>query len=70
MTDTPLSPEQVAPQTYQEWCEQHGCDHAHCPHGCEHPQPFMHNGQLICGRCAFEDSSTVAMLPCTPHVCE
>ena len=57
-------------QTNAEWYAAHGCDHAHCPHGCEHPQPFLiDDGRLVCGRCAILDNVLSEMLPCTPEVC-
>jgi len=58
------------PLTYSEWNIAHGVTHAHCPNDCEHPQPFMFEGELVCGRCYFVHGKTVMMLPCTPEVCE
>jgi len=56
--------------TYSEWCKAHGCDHAHCPYDCEHPQPFcLDDGRLVCGRCAIIDHEIVEMVPCTPEHC-
>lgn len=36
-----------------QWYAAHGCTHAHCEYGCEHPQPFMDGADLLCGRCWF-----------------
>jgi hypothetical protein len=55
--------------TEREWYERHGCDHAHCPFECEHPQPFMIDGDLVRGRCVIKNSEIVKMIPCTPDVC-
>lgn len=57
------------PRSYDEWCEQNGCDHGHCPRGCEHPQPIIVDGILVCGRCAVKCNEIVAMVPCTPANC-
>ena len=54
---------------YTEWCEARGVTHAHCPDGCEHPQPFILEGVLVCGRCYFVYREVVAMVPCTPEYC-
>jgi hypothetical protein len=55
--------------TEQEWNAKHGCTHAHCPCGCEHPQPFMADGVLICGRCAIKFGERCVMVPCVPPGC-
>jgi hypothetical protein len=56
---------------YTEWCAERGCDHAHCPDGCEHPQPVMLvDGRLVCGRCLFKCSEVTEMVPCSPEVCK
>lgn len=56
--------------SYSEWCKAHNCDHAHCPHDCDHPQPFvLADGRLVCGRCAIIDHELVEMVPCTPEHC-
>lgn len=47
-----------------EWLAKHGVSHAHCPLGCEHPQPFFFQGEYICGRCAFIDNIKTPMDPC------
>ena len=53
-----------------EWYQKHGCDHAHCPFDCEHPQPFLlADGRLVCGRCAILDHVISEMIPCTPDIC-
>jgi len=54
-----------------DWYREHGCDHAHCPYDCSHPQPFvLDDGRLVCGRCAIIDHEVVEMVPCTPATCE
>lgn len=40
--------------------EQHG----HCPDGCEHPQPVMLDGELLCGRCLIYFGEKVRIEPC------
>jgi hypothetical protein len=57
------------PLTPTEWYRQHGCTHAHCPHDCEHPQPFMLDGKFVCGRCACINHLRVEMVPCQPDIC-
>ena len=59
----------MAPITYAEWCREKGCDHGHCPHGCEHPEPFGLGRLLYCGRCEAY-GELVEMEPCTPETCE
>jgi hypothetical protein len=56
--------------TVKEWYKVHGVNHAHCPNGCEHPQPFIINDELMCGRCAHKDGIFVPMVPCRPEVCQ
>ncbi len=55
--------------TYREWCEAHNCQHAHCPHDCFHPQPFVDGERLFCGRCLYEYDTVTEMVPCTPETC-
>jgi hypothetical protein len=60
---------------YRDWCRLYGVNHAHCPRGCEHPQPFILNegdgpSPLLCGRCWFVDGVRSEMVPCYPSVCE
>lgn len=55
--------------TTEEWYLAHGCDHAHCPCDCEHPQPWVTGDRLVCGCCAV-DGELCDMVPCTPEVCE
>lgn len=51
--------------TYQEWCIANNCSHAHCPNGCEHPQPIVGaNAKCYCGRCYFKDNKLVEVIPC------
>lgn len=56
--------------TTQLWYKYYGCTHAHCPYECEHPQPFIHNNELVCGRCWFLCNQRTLMIPCTPAICE
>jgi hypothetical protein len=56
--------------TYQQWCRWEGVMHAHCPCECEHPQPFVSDGVLYCGRCAAIERRETRMVPCTPDICE
>ena len=59
-------------ETYRDWLTERGCSHAHCPHDCEHPQPFVYpaTGQLICGACWFEADTVSEVVPCVPGVCK
>jgi hypothetical protein len=67
-TSESTMPEHAAP--YTAWCLQRGVTHAHCPDGCEHPQPFVDaTGTLLCGRCAAVYGERTAMVPCLPEVC-
>ena len=52
------------------WYSQYDTDHAHCPYNCEHPQPFMNEEDLICGRCWFVDCIRSVMIPCIPSTCD
>lgn len=53
----------------REWYKKHTCDHVHCPHDCEHPQPFIDGEDLYCGRCACIDKVLTKMAPCGPENC-
>jgi hypothetical protein len=55
---------------YEIWCREKGCQHAHCPCYCDHPQPFLHDGKLVCGECAIVDGNFCEMIPCYPETCE
>ena len=44
--------------------------HSHCPCGCEHPQPFQHDGKMYCGRCWVKAQVLCEMVPCAPPLCE
>jgi hypothetical protein len=55
--------------TPEDWYRDNGCDHAHCPYLCEHPQPFVADGVLVCGRCAVKYGELNPMIPCTPETC-
>lgn len=53
------------------WYAAHACQHAHCPEGCDKPQPFLaKDGRMLCGRCAVQRKVAVEMIPCTPEVCD
>jgi hypothetical protein len=53
----------------EEWYKKNNCEHAHCPDNCEHPQPFMRNSKLLCGRCWFKFNEEVEMIPCDQDIC-
>ena len=53
-----------------EWYRWHGASHAHCPNGCEKPQPVLVDGRMLCSKCGYYDKRTVDMLPCTPETCD
>lgn len=56
--------------TNAEWYAAHGCDHAHCPCGCDHPQPFtLPDDSMVCGQCAICDGVLCRMVPCVPATC-
>lgn len=55
--------------TYIGWCVARGCSHAHCPHDCESPQPFVDGERLLCGRCWHLEGIETEMVPCTPEMC-
>jgi hypothetical protein len=60
-----LSPDELAARERRRaWYHRHGVHHAHCPEGCEHPQPFLDGGDLICGRCAIKEGVRSLMIPC------
>lgn len=50
--------------TYSDWCLAHNVTHGHCPHNCEHPEPFVLEGRLYCGRCEAYENELVEMVPC------
>lgn len=52
------------------WYKAHGCNHAHCPRGCEHPQPRLVDGVMACGRCLVLQGVLTPCEPCTPRTCE
>jgi hypothetical protein len=52
-----------------EWCRLHGCTHAHCPRGCDKPQPAIREGVLYCSRCLVYEGIRSVMVPCTPTIC-
>lgn len=59
----------AALDVYDQWCEDRGASHAHCPLECDHPQPFIHDGKLVCGCCLIMGGIVTEMVPCTPEVC-
>jgi hypothetical protein len=60
----------MAMLTYADWCAAHGADHAHCPLGCEHPQPMLGiDLRLVCGLCWHRDGVESEMVPCLPETC-
>lgn len=56
--------------TEDEWYKQNACNHSHCINECEHPQPFMLENNLVCGRCWFIYKIKNIMIPCTPENCK
>jgi hypothetical protein len=54
----------------QAWYHANNCTHAHCPQNCEHPQPLLHDGELLCGRCLILLGERSPMIPCTPAICD
>lgn len=50
--------------TLPEWYALHQCDHAHCPEGCEHPQPVLDGEELICGKHWVILKIRLPMTPC------
>jgi hypothetical protein len=55
----------------RRWLAAHSCDHAHCPEGCEKPQPRMiDGGRLVCGRCLVIEGRISEMIPCVPEICD
>lgn len=53
------------------WYTRHNCQHAHCPNGCDKPQPFeTDDGRLLCSRCSVQDGVIAEMIPCRPETCE
>ncbi len=54
---------------YTRWCRTRGVTHAHCPRGCEHPQPVAVGDRLLCGRCLILFGEEVECLPCGPETC-
>lgn len=68
-SDTPEAPSGASDDP-RDWYAEQGVTHAHCPCGCEHPQPFILNGKLVCGVCAIQDGKICEMVPCTPDVCD
>lgn len=52
-----------------EWYMLHRCEHAHCPEGCEKPQPSMSDGKMLCMKCKVLFGVDSVMIPCTPETC-
>lgn len=44
-------------------------NHYHCPHDCEHPQPFEHEDRRYCAACYFREGIMNEMILCTPAIC-
>ena len=53
-----------------DWYEVNNCQHAHCPEGCEKPQPVQVGDRLLCSRCMYERGVEVEMIPCHPDTCD
>lgn len=50
---------------YTDWCNRHGCSHAHCPRMCEHPQPMViEDDRCICALCYAYNGDLVDVVPC------
>jgi len=65
-----ISVEERPATEYETWCLENNVSHAHCPLGCDHPQPFLDSeGNLVCGCCHFEHKVTTLMDLCTPENC-
>ena len=56
-------------ETYDDFCRAEDVHHFHCPDGCEHPQPFVSDGRLLCGRCWFVVGVVTECVPCDDDVC-
>lgn len=59
----------MSAEAYAAWCRENGCEHGHCPDGCEHPQPCLADGVVVCGRCLIMFGEAVPLVPCGPEVC-
>lgn len=54
-----------------DWYAERAVDHAHCPNGCEKPQPAQQpDGRLLCMKCLVLSGVEAEMIPCTPDVCD
>ena len=60
LSDQPGQPQRTP---YQEFCSAHGVTHGHCPNGCEHRQPQLAGGIMVCCFCR------TPIVPCVPEVC-
>jgi hypothetical protein len=56
-------------ETTVDWYKANDCTHAHCPEGCDHPQPFVQGDELWCGSCWFMHKVKTFMEPCRPAIC-
>jgi hypothetical protein len=56
--------------SHEEWYATNNCTHAHCPHGCSHPQPFLLGGVMFCGKHYHDDGEYIRMVPCSPEACK
>jgi len=54
----------------QKWYEDNNCTHAHCPEGCDKPQPSLVNRKMLCMRCYVKYGVISEMIPCDPKNCE
>lgn len=52
-----------------DWYAEHGCTHAHCPLGCEKPQPALVDGKMLCMKCLVLTGQISEVVPCTPETC-
>ncbi len=52
------------------WYAERGCTHAHCPLGCDKPQPSLVGGRMLCMRCWVQDGIASEMIPCVPETCD
>lgn len=54
----------------EAWYKKNNCHHAHCPKGCEHPQPMLtSDDRMLCKRCFFKNNEITEVEPCRPEIC-
>lgn len=51
----------------EEWYKLNNANHAHCEHGCDHPQPFVIEDKAYCGRCWFVEKKHVLVQACNSN---